>query len=344
MPSDYLPLLEKVQHRLAGPICIVMGAPRAAADLVQSLGYSETTCFQMDQYQANRLELELAERGLPGKVVVAPDLWDLRDFASAILPSPPRGERELKLDLVEQAFHMLRAGGLLVVLSPINKDQLYPAVMKKVFGKSVMECDSHGTVIWSVRNGEHKLRRHEVTFSAKVEDGDYREFLSRPGLFAYGRLDDGTRALLDVLEVRESERILEIGCGCGVAGIIAALRSGPSCHLTMIDSNARAFAVARANLERHQVPNAKVMVSVDAAELAAREFDLVLANPPYFAQQSIAAKFAEQARRVMKLSGRFYLVTKQLDSVLPIVEGYFGEPLVLERRGYAIIVANRSYS
>jgi 16S rRNA (guanine1207-N2)-methyltransferase len=295
----------------------------------------------MDQFQANRVELELAERGLPGRVVVAPDLWDLRDFASVILPSPPRGERELKLDLIEHAYHALQRGGHLAVLSPIAKDQLYPAVVKKVFGKAVTECDGHGTVVWSVRNGDHKHRRHEVTFSAKVADGDYREFLSRPGLFAYGRLDDGTRALLDVLEVRPNERILEIGCGCGVAGIIAALRSGHASQLTMIDSNARAVAVAQANVQRHQVSNATVMVSVDGAELPGREFDLVVANPPYFAQQTIAAKFTEQARRVLKPSGRFYLVTKQLDAVLPIMEEFFGEPLVLERRGYAVIIANR---
>lgn len=340
MASDYLPLLPKIRHRVAESCAVVMGSPRTAGDLVQALGYSNTTCFQFDQYQARRVETELAERGLPGHVVVAPDLWDLKDFSSAIYPSPPRGERELKLDLVEQAYHVLRPGGFFAVLSPIAKDQLYPALVKKVFGKAVMETDRNGTVVWSTREGENKRRRHEVTFSVKVGDGDYREFLSRPGLFAYGRLDDGTRALLDVLEVRPNERILEIGCGCGVAGIIAAIRAGTE-HLTMIDSNARAIAVAKENALRQKIANARLIVSIDGSELPGRDFDLVIANPPYFAQQTITRKFAEQARRMMKLTGRFYLVTKQLDTVLPIIEEFFGEPLVLERRGYAVIVANR---
>ena len=57
-----------------------------------------------------------------------------------------------------------------------------------------------------------------------VEDcKDYVEFITRPGLFAYGRLDDGTRSLLDVLEARPGERIVDLGCGCGVAGELTGI-------------------------------------------------------------------------------------------------------------------------
>ena len=201
-----------------------------------------------------------------------------------------------------------------------------------------METDKQGTVVWSIRKSETKRRRHEVTFSAKVGDGDYREFLSRPGLFAYGRLDDGTRAFL-MFSKCANERVWK-SVADAAAGIIAAIRRALD-HLTMIDSNARAIAVAKENVQRHQLANTRLIVSIDGADLPGRDYDLVIANPPYFAQQTITRKFAEQARRMMKFSGRFYLVTKQLDTVLPIVEEFFGEPLVLERRGYAVIVATR---
>ena len=71
------------------------------------------------------------------------------------------------------------------------------------------------------------------------------------------------------------------------------------------------------------------------------DFDLALANPPYYAQQAIAQLFVERAHDLLKPGGRFYLVTKQADPVEPLIRARFGPPVVLERRGYAILTAKR---
>ena len=66
----------------------------------------ECVCYQMDLYQAKRVEESLAERQLHARVVTAPDLWDLPErFATLLYPVPAKGERSLKLDMIEQAFH-----------------------------------------------------------------------------------------------------------------------------------------------------------------------------------------------------------------------------------------------
>ncbi len=45
-----------------------------------------------------------------------PDLWDLpADFGTAVYMPARGGERELKIDMVEQAFHVLRPGSALAV-------------------------------------------------------------------------------------------------------------------------------------------------------------------------------------------------------------------------------------
>src|SRR5262249_42580793 len=160
-------------------------------------------------------------------------------------PSLLRGERQLKIDVVDQAFHVLRLGGILAVLSPVIKDQFFPALLKKTFGKVALTTGPDGTTLWAERSGERKRRRHEDPTSVKVHDGKFVDFVSRPGLFSYGRLDEGTRALLDVLETRPNERIIDLGCGAGIAGIVAALRSGDESHITLADSNSRAISVAR---------------------------------------------------------------------------------------------------
>lgn len=342
MGSAYLPLWPAVRDRLTGPPLIIMGSPRTAGDIVAELNRPDTVCWQMDRYQADRVTEELLGRRLEAKVENTPDVWDLpAEFGSVVFPSPPAGERELKLDLVDQAHFVLKPRGMLAVLSPVAKDQFYPPLLKKLYGKVGLETGKQGTALWAVKDEERKRRRHEVTFAARVQAGRYVDFLTRPGLFSYGRIDDGTRSLLDVLEVRPGERIVDLGCGCGVAGIIAALRSGVGAHVTLADSNARAVAVAAINARQHGLTDANAILTSDFSDLPPHSFDLALANPPYFAHGTIATLFARAAHRLLKPGGRMYLVTRQVEEVAELLEELFAPPLMLARRDYAVLVVTK---
>ena len=113
------------------------------------MGGPATTCYQLDLHQADRLRDELRAIGADAAIAVEPDLWDLpAEFNTVLFPAAVRGDRELKRDMVEQAFHILRPRGLLVVLSPVERDQFFPAVMKKAFGKVALQSGSAGTVLW----------------------------------------------------------------------------------------------------------------------------------------------------------------------------------------------------
>ena len=343
MSSTFRQLLHPVRDRLIAPTLIVMGAPGTAADLVAAIAREDTVCYQMDRYQADQLKARLAEKNLRTAVESTPDVWDLpARFGSVVFPSSERGERELKIDLVEQSFHVLQDHGLFAVLSPIAKEQLYVPLLKKIYGKPAFVVGDGGTTVWANRTGDKKRRRHEVTFNAKLHGSEYIPFISRPGVFSYGQLDDGTKSLLDVLETQQGQRIVELGCGCGAAGIIAALRSGPHTHLTLADSNCRAVAIAELNARNHQLTDFVAVVTTDFGTLPAGEYDLVLANPPYFAQHSISQMFIERAHALMRRGGKLYLVTKHLDAVEPMLEEYFPPALILERRGYAVIVATKA--
>src|SRR5215831_11543345 len=101
--------------RTRPPLLVVLGSPSQAADVVEQLGDADAVCYQMDLYQTDRLRAELDERGLAARVETLPDLWDLpADFQTAVYPAPAGGERELKLDVIEQAYHVLRPRGAFV--------------------------------------------------------------------------------------------------------------------------------------------------------------------------------------------------------------------------------------
>lgn len=77
-------------------------------------------------------------------------------------------------------------------------------------------------------------------------------------------------------------RILDVGCGSGAGGIVAALASGGSdaCELHLCDINARALRFSAANAALAGCGGSRLLQG-DLYEPTEGEFDLIVANPPY---------------------------------------------------------------
>jgi 16S rRNA (guanine1207-N2)-methyltransferase len=331
-----------IAARVRPPLAIVLGTPRQVATFLEALAGYHVVCYQMDLYPAERLRENLTAGSLDAEVVTAPDLWDLpAEFQSVLYIPPHGGERALKLDMVEQAFHILKHGATFVVSSPYSGDTFFPPLLKKVFGPVHTSTAGPSTLFWCRRNGTRPRRRHEMTFQARLRDAPSLQFLSRPGVFSYGRLDDGARALIETMRIAPGDRILDLGCGCGTNGIFAGLASGPQGHVTFVDSNVRAVALADHNARHNGISKFEAVAMLDVRQLGRNSFDVVLANPPYYAYESIARMFIETGRDILRTDGRFYLVTKQVDRLTPLVSDAFADYEVIERRGYAVMVATR---
>ncbi len=335
-----LELPAAVRERLRPPVGIILGGPAEVAQVVAAADLGEPVCYQMDLFPAERLREQLAERGLRASVVTAPDLWDLpADFQTLLYPVAQRSERGLKIDMVEQAFHVLRPHGTLVVWSAYETDQLFPALLKKVFGRVHTPAAEGGSVLWCQRDGDRPRRRHEVTFQARVASGPPLRFVSRPGTFSYGRFDDGARALVETAWVEPGDRILDIGCGCGTNGAFAAQRAGPDGAVSFIDSNVRAVALAEENARGNGLAHFQAVATARVEGPAEQSFDVALANPPYFAHASIARLFVERSFALLRPDGRFYLVTRQPAQVEPFVVETFGSAEAVMHRGFTIFGA-----
>lgn len=332
--------IEFLKERVKPPVCIALGSPRQAAGLLHGLQIPGAVAWQLDHYQADRLREDLDVLGCEAEVRVEADLWDLEPhFQSVVFPVEPRGERQLKLDVVDQAQHILLPQGAIYVLSRREREQLFPAVLKKIYGRVHMPQLDEESLLWAQRPGDKPRRRHELTFHISNGDKPSLRFLSRPGVFAFGRFDNGARALMELAEVRESDRILDLGCGCGTNGVIAGLRAGAKGHVTFVDSNVRATALTRLNAEANGLSSFEVHASANLDPLQGRKFDLVLTNPPYFASLGIARRFIEQASPLVADGGRMYLVTKTPQQVGEMLAEHFGFVEAFERRGYVVLAA-----
>ncbi len=326
----------QLRDRVRQPVGIVLGTSAEVAHLIRALDLSEPpTCYQMDLFPAERLSEELGETV---RVVTAADLWDLPPEFQTLIYLPARsGERELKLDIVEQAFHVLRPHGQLLVWSPYQMDEFFPAALKKVFGRVHSYFTGSDTVLACHRNGDRPRRRHEVTFQVRIAGGASCRFLSRPGVFSYGRFDDGARALMEAVMIEPGERVLDLGCGCGTNGVFAFQRTGPEGHIAFADSNLRAVALAEHNARANGVTSFEAVATTRVEGLPEGTFDVVLANPPYYSQGAIARLFVERGRKMLEPGGRFYPVTKQPNEVGAVVAEEFGSLEAEERRGYVIL-------
>jgi ubiquinone/menaquinone biosynthesis C-methylase UbiE len=89
-------------------------------------------------------------------------------------------------------------------------------------------------------------------------------------------VSDRLRAIVDGLGIRPGDRVLEIGCGHGVAAALVCERGG---RLTAIDRSAKMIdAAARRNAAHVAAGNAEFLVmELEALDLGERRFDLVFA-------------------------------------------------------------------
>lgn len=87
---------------------------------------------------------------------------------------------------------------------------------------------------------------------------------------------DDSFLLADNIQTKENERVLDMGTGCGIQGIIAS-KMGPT--VTSSDISEESLKCARRNAELNRADI--TFVKSDLFEDIEGEFDLIMFNPPY---------------------------------------------------------------
>jgi 16S rRNA (guanine1207-N2)-methyltransferase len=106
----------------------------------------------------------------------------------------------------------------------------------------------------------------------------YLELATDSGMFSPGRLDPGTRLLLEQAPPPpQSGDLLDLGCGYGPIACTLAARA-PGATVWAVDVNERALALCAANAARAGLSNVRC-ATPDAAEIPARLAG-IWSNPP----------------------------------------------------------------
>ena len=169
------------------------------------------------------------------------------------------------------------------------------------------------------------------------------ELETRPGLFSPEHADRGTLAMLSVARFEPGMQVLDLGCGCGVVGIVAAKICGEE-NVTLCDIDPNAVETAVANAERNGVSGVKAVVSDGLKQVDAAGFDMILSNPPYQTDFKVAKSFIEKGFNRLKIGGTILMVTKRRDWYRNKIAAVFGGVRVHEIDGYFVFEAQRRTS
>lgn len=193
-------------------------------------------------------------------------------------------------------------------------------------------------------NPEFKMEEHFSEFH--INQGNQTLSVhSLPGVFSHGRLDTGTRVLLDTFDHLPEGKVLDFGCGAGViSACIAGLPGERS--LTLVDCDALALTSSRKTMNSSAIEDYEILASNGLAEVEG-VYDLILSNPPFHqgvkTHYEVTGQFLSQSFQHLKKGGELRIVANSFLRYPPIIKAAFGNcETLLIRDGFSIYRAIKS--
>jgi 16S rRNA (guanine1207-N2)-methyltransferase len=170
------------------------------------------------------------------------------------------------------------------------------------------------------------------------------EFMTASSVFSKKRVDLGTRLLIESMVLPKEGCVLDIGCGYGAVGIVAAALN-PKLRVVMTDVNARAVRLTRKNLEINKIHNAQVRYGFFYEPVEDSVFNTILSNPPVSAGMETVKTIVKQAPKVMADKATFQMVIRSKIGIKTLPDAFnetFGNVNILARgSGFRVLMGKR---
>lgn len=175
-------------------------------------------------------------------------------------------------------------------------------------------------------------------FQIEVDDLELT-VASLPGVFSHGRLDNGTRLLLETLEPPRGEHLLDFACGAGVIGT-ALLRRWPHLQIDLADASALALEATRRTMAANGLAPANVIPS-DIFSNIHGFYDQIVSNPPFHTgvetDYRLVTTFVQGAHQHLLPGGCLRVVVQRFLKIQPLIEAYVGPcRVVIQDRHYTV--------
>lgn len=279
----------------------------------------------------NVLSVAAAERTLAAngvanaQVMLAHGVVGLAGEADSVAIRIPQ-ERVALLQLLVNAFAILKPEGRCYIAGATNEGIKTAArTLEKLFGNArVLSRDSSHRVLSAVKrtasvptDGEFANPYLDADAFHALDAtlrGTRYQLYTRPGVFSWDHIDEATTILADVMQVEPGNTVLDLGCGCGALGTVAASLAGRG-QVTMVDADVEAVRSARKSAEANGLASIRVLSSDVAGAVLAERFDAVVTNPPFHVGKAtdldVPTQFMLDAWTVLNDGGRLFLVANR---------------------------------
>jgi 16S rRNA (guanine1207-N2)-methyltransferase len=275
---------------------------------------------------------------------------DGRDRFPLVLLLPPRQRAESRA-LMAWALDRLSPGGRVVACAANNEGaRTSEADLAQLAGSVETLSKNKHRVFWTRplhAPADAALAQAWRSLDAirPIEDG---RFCSRPGVFAWDRIDAASALLAAHLPIDLAGRAADLGSGFGYLSYELLQRCPAVTALDVYEADARALDLARRNLAALESPVAIEYFWSDVASGLRRTYDVIVTNPPFHAQSAaervdMGRRFISVAAQALNPGGQLWLVANRHLPYEGVLGASFGRVrIVTQQSGYKIVQAVRS--
>lgn len=269
------------------------------------------------------------------------------DAAHALVLLLPPRQREEARALFAHALARVRDGGT-VVASVANDAgaKSAQADFARIAGPLEVRSKHKCRVFWTRpgQAGDPALAAQWRALDAPRAIADGR-FLSRPGVFAWDRIDPASRLLAEHLPDDLRGRAADLGVGYGYLSAELLQRCPGITTLDAYEAEARTLELARPNLAPFATRVTLGFHWHDVTAGLSGRYDVIVSNPPFHAHDraarpDIGRAFIAAAADALAPGGRLWLVANRQLPYESVLDARFGTArIVAQREGFKVVEA-----
>ncbi len=245
------------------------------------------------------------------------------------------------------AQSLLDLNGQLILIGEKREGIAGAIKQLRMLAPSAMKIDSaRHCQVWHAQPGRASGRFNEEDWLSwhRIDvAGVTVDVAGLPGIFSDGRLDEGTRLMLDTLDrSRPKAPVLDFACGAGVIGAWLYRRWGVD--VDGLDVQAQAVVCARKAYEH--VGSGGTIRASDGLVEGSQRYSTIITNPPFHTgiktDTSMTVDFLQQVARHLTPGGELRLVANNFLPYPRLIEAHVGPCRVLSKDNrFTVYSANR---
>ncbi|MCK4235440.1 class I SAM-dependent methyltransferase [candidate division WOR-3 bacterium] len=152
-----------------------------------------------------------------------------------------------------------------------------------------------------------KKLKKDIIFSESLRGFEFI-FHSTWGLFSPRRVDEGSKLLINHMEIANDDDCLDLGCGYGAIGLAMA-KCAPEGLIYLVDKDHVAVEFSKRNTRLNSIENCKVFLSNGFSDIKKRNFNIIASNLPSNVGKELLYIMLYEAKKHLSKGGKLYLVT-----------------------------------